>query len=215
MRVLAISDIEEPWLADRFDCDRVNGFDLIISCGDLPARYLERIVTLARAPLVYVPGNHDTGYADHAPEGCVPLDGELRDFCGLRLLGLGGSLAYAPHVYGCTEAEMRWNVARMSLLAQATGGADIVVTHAPAHGYGDLADMPHRGFEALNTLLDRVKPRYHLHGHVHMEYGRIARRLEHPSGATVLNVCGSYEFEIPDNEIVERTNYRILRVDSV
>ena len=205
MRILAISDTPEGWLWGRWDRERVAGVDLVISCGDLPATYLEHIVTLANVPLVYVQGNHDTAYDDHAPEGCVSIDGQLRDFRGLRVMGLGGSIRYNDEVHGFTEAEMARKAARMALLASATGGVDLVVTHAPLRGYGDLDDLPHRGFEALGRLVERTRPRYLLHGHVHLEYGRIERVREHPCGTTIVNVCGSYVLEIPDETIGGRS----------
>lgn len=204
MRILCISDVEEGWLYDHWDHDRIAGVDLIVSCGDLPARYLEHIVTLANVPLAYVWGNHDAAYERHAPEGCVDIDGHVRDFHGLRLMGLGGSIRYNDQVHGFTEAEMARRAARMALLAQASGGVDLIVTHAPARGYGDLDDLPHRGFEATNRLLERTRPRYLLHGHVHMAYGRIERVREHPCGATIINACGSYVLDIPDETIPER-----------
>lgn len=205
MRILAISDTPEGWLWERWDRERVAGVDLVISCGDLPATYLEHIVTLANVPLLYVQGNHDTAYDDHAPEGCVSIDGQLRDFRGLRVMGLGGSIRYNDEVHGFTEAEMARKAARMALLASATGGVDLVVTHAPLRGYGDLDDLPHRGFEALGRLVERTRPRYLLHGHVHLEYGRIERVREHPCGTTIVNVCGSYVLEIPDETIGGRS----------
>ncbi|MBM6675468.1 metallophosphoesterase family protein [Olsenella uli] len=204
MRILCIADTEESWLYDHYDRERMAGVDLIVSCGDLPATYLEHIVTLANVPLLYVWGNHDTAYERHAPEGCIDIDGHVRDFCGLRVMGLGGSIRYNDQVHGFTEAEMARRAARMALLAQASGGVDLIVTHAPARGYGDLDDLPHRGFEAFDRLLDRVRPRYLLHGHVHMEYGRIERVREHPSGATIVNACGSYLLDLPDDSIPER-----------
>ena len=213
MRILAIADVEEGWLYDYWDASRVAGVDLIISCGDLPAAYLEHIVTLANVPLAYVQGNHDTAYDRHAPEGCVSIDGRVCDFQGLRIMGLGGSIRYNDQVHGFTEAEMRRRAARMTLLAQATGGVDIVVTHAPARGYGDLDDLPHRGFEAFDTLLERTKPLYMLHGHVHMQYGRVARSLEHPCGTTIVNACGSFTLDIPEESIERRTG--IFHVDSI
>lgn len=213
MRILAISDVPEGWLWERWDRERVAGVDLIISCGDLPATYLEHIVTLANVPLLYVQGNHDTAYDDHAPEGCVSIDGQLRDFCGLRIMGLGGSIRYNDEVHGFTEAEMARKAARMALLASATGGVDVIVTHAPLRGYGDLDDLPHRGFEALGRLVERTRPRYLLHGHVHMEYGRIERVREHPCGTTIVNVCGSYVLDLPDETIRERRG--LFRPESV
>lgn len=204
MRILAISDVEEGWLYDRWDAGRVAGVDLIVSCGDLPARYLEHIVTLANVPLLYVQGNHDTAYDRHAPEGCVSIDGHIRDFRGLRVMGIGGSIRYNDQVHGFTEAEMGRQAARLTLLAQATGGVDVIVTHAPARGYGDLDDLPHRGFEAFNRLLERTRPRYLVHGHVHLNYGRIERVREHACGTTIVNAFGSHVIEIPDEEIPQR-----------
>ena len=201
MRILAIADVEEGWLYDHWDAERVAGVDLIVSCGDLPATYLEHIVTLANVPLLYVQGNHDAAYDRHAPEGCVSVDGRVVDAGGLRVMGLGGSIRYNPEVHGFTEAEMGRRAARMALLASATGGVDLLVTHAPARGYGDLDDLPHRGFEAFGTLLERTRPRYLLHGHVHLQYGRIERVREHPCGTTIVNCCGSYVLDIPDDAI--------------
>lgn len=213
MRILAIADVEEGWLYDRWDASRMAGVDLIISCGDLPAMYLEHIVTLANVPLAYVQGNHDTDYDRHAPEGCVSIDGRVCDFHGLRIMGLGGSIKYNDQVHGFTEGEMRRRAARMALLAQATGGVDIVVTHAPARGYGDLDDLPHRGFEAFDRLLERTRPLYMLHGHVHMQYGRIARSLEHPCGTTIVNACGSFVLDIPEESLERRTG--LFPVESI
>lgn len=197
MKVLAIADVEEAWLTTAFDRERMAGVELIVSCGDLPARYLEHVVTLANVPLVYVPGNHDEEYRVHAPEGCVPLDAWLRDYEGLRMLGLGGSIRYNDHVVGYTENEMYWRMLRPALAAKAAGGVDLVVTHAPVRGYGDLEDLPHRGFACFETLLELVRPRFLFHGHVHMSYGRIERVHEHPSGTTIVNVCGAQIIDVP------------------
>ena len=40
MKILVIADVEEAWLEDYYDRERMEGVELIISCGDLPARYL-------------------------------------------------------------------------------------------------------------------------------------------------------------------------------
>ena len=63
MKILALSDQECPWLWDYLDRHRLGEIDLILSCGDLKPQYLSFIVTFARAPLLYVHGNHDDGVA--------------------------------------------------------------------------------------------------------------------------------------------------------
>ena len=215
MRILAIADTEEKWLTTHYDRKRMAGVDLIISCGDLPARYLEHIVTLANVPLVYVPGNHDAAYREHAPQGCISLEERIVDFHGLRILGLGGSIRYNQTVYGFTEQEMRWRVVKMTLAAQAAGGIDLVVTHAPLRGYGDLDDLPHQGFESLNTLVERLHPRYLLHGHVHPEYGRLTRVREHPAGTTLINACGWQMLDIDESTLPDRSRSSFWRVEHI
>ena len=60
---------------------------------------------------------------------------------------------------------------------------------APLHGYGDMTDLPHRGFTAFSTLLDRYHPQYMLHGHIHLNYGASIPR-EHTYGTTrIVNSC--------------------------
>lgn len=215
MRILAIADTEEKWLTTHYDRKRMAGVDLIISCGDLPARYLEHIVTLANVPLVYVPGNHDAAYREHAPQGCISLEERIVDFHGLRILGLGGSIRYNQTVYGFTEQEMRWRVVKMTLAAQAAGGIDLVVTHAPLRGYGDLNDLPHQGFESFNTLVERLHPRYLLHGHVHPEYGRLTRVREHPAGTTLINACGWQMLDIDESTLPDRSRSSFWRVEHI
>ena len=110
MRILAVSDVEESWLTTHYDRDRMEGVELIISCGDLPASYLEHIVTLANIPLLYVAGNHDTAYARHAPEGCVNIDGCIartgRHPSGTRILNACGSRIFeVPDAPGAEAAD--------------------------------------------------------------------------------------------------------------
>jgi Icc-related predicted phosphoesterase len=45
---------------------------------------------------------------------------------------------------------------------------DILITHAPPKGIHDKPDLCHQGFRAFVTLMDRFRPRYLIHGHVHV-----------------------------------------------
>lgn len=103
---------------------------------------------------------------------------------------------FSDRVYGFTEQEMRRRVIRLAFQAKLTGGVDIVVTHAPPMGHGDLEDLPHQGFDAFNTAIELLRPAYLVHGHVHMDYGRIDRVIDHPAGTKIVNACGSYMIEL-------------------
>ena len=69
------------------------------------------------------------------------------------------------------------------------GGIDVLVTHAPAKGYGDLEDIAHRGFKIFNRIIERYRPKYMLHGHIHRSY-RSGRQEHEHEGTTIVNVCG-------------------------
>ena len=77
MRLLLIADTESPYFWDYFSRSKMDGIDLILSCGDLKAEYLTFLVTMGHAPLLYVHGNHDGGYEQRPPEGCDCLDDKL------------------------------------------------------------------------------------------------------------------------------------------
>ena len=96
MKILALSDHECPWLWDYLDRRRLEGIDLILSCGDLDPRYLSFVVTFAHAPVLYVHGNHDDRYATIPPEGCICVEDKLYTYQGVRILGLGGCMRYKP-----------------------------------------------------------------------------------------------------------------------
>ena len=196
MKILLISDEEDRFLWDFYRPGRLKGYDLILSAGDLKPEYLSFLVTMANKPLLYVHGNHDGRYEKTPPEGCVCVDDDLVTVNGLRILGLGGSYCYneGPHQY--TERQMRCRIRKLRRKLRRAGGADIVLTHAPVRGYGDLDNVAHRGFEAFLPLLEEWKPRYLVHGHVHLNYGaRIPRVLQYGE-TTLINACGKYELEI-------------------
>ena len=122
MKLLLVSDEESAFLWDYFQPGTLDGIDLILSCGDLKADYLSFLVTMGRAPLLYVHGNHDLNYVNHPPEGCDCIDGNLVTVKGLRIMGLGGSLMYSggPHQY--TERQMERRIWRMKLKLMRAGG---------------------------------------------------------------------------------------------
>jgi len=96
------------------------------------------------------------------------------------------------------------------------GGVDIVVTHAPPEGLGDAEDRAHWGFAALRELIDKFKPKYLVHGHVHMSYGyNIPREIDY-NGTKVINAYERYTIEIPEgryklkdwNQVIYKTRVK-------
>jgi len=67
-----------------------------------------------------------------------------------------------------------------------------VVAHAAPAGVGDADDFVHRGFTAFLDLIEKHRPRYLLHGHVHLRYGVNIKREQEYLGTKVVNVCGQY-----------------------
>lgn len=200
MKLLLISDRESQYLWDYYQPGHLDGIDLILSCGDLNSQYLSFLVTMAQAPLLYVHGNHDTTYDRHPPEGCDCIEDRLVTVKGLRILGLGGSILYSggPHQY--TEQQMARRIQWLWLQLHLAGGVDIVVTHSPARGYGDGEDRAHQGFQCLVDLVDKYRPRYLVHGHVHMEYSRNLQRVLRRGETTIINACERYVLDIPDRD---------------
>ena len=54
MKILAIADEESKSLWDYFEKSKLEGIDLILSCGDLNPNYLSFLATFSSAPVLYI-----------------------------------------------------------------------------------------------------------------------------------------------------------------
>ena len=210
MRILVVSDEECLALWDYYVPGRLKEYDLILSCGDLKASYLSFLVTMGSKPLLYVHGNHDTGYSHQPPEGCDCIDDRVVTYNGIRFLGLGGCPWYHNGEHQYTEEQMHRRIRKLRRQIRKAGGIDVVVTHAPPKGVGDLDDRVHRGFAALLDLLDEYKPAYLLHGHVHLRYGLDQTREHTYNQTTVINTCERYVLDIPDREVLPKHKNQLI-----
>lgn len=172
MKLLCVSDTIQPQLENAANLRRrYADIEAVISCGDLPAAYLEYIVSILGVPLLYVRGNHDEMYSESPPGG---VDLHLRTFRlgDLTFAGLEGSIRY-------NEGKIQYDEFQMSQMVMGWApymlfnrwrrgfGVDVLVTHSPAKGIHDADDRPHRGFRSLLWFMRWYRPRYLLHGHVH------------------------------------------------
>ena len=191
MKILVVSDIESKFIWDHFDPERFRDVKMIISCGDLSARYLSFLVTMIPCPLFYVPGNHDKKYEREPPEGCVNIDGRGIEYKGVRLMGLGGCKSPHPCLYEYSDEQMWRKVKRLEPQIRRSKGIDLFVTHAPALGLGDGPDLFHEGFQSFRYIDDVYKPAIHFYGHRHLGENPMDRRAIYPYNESVMiNACG-------------------------
>lgn len=192
MKILLVSDIECPSIWDHFNPDKFKGIELIISCGDLRSEYLSFLVTMINAPLYYIHGNHDKRYEEKPPEGCDCIEDKLVEYKGIKIAGLGGCKGFNKQEFQYSDAEMSRRVRKLKPQLIWNKGLDILVAHAAGYGIGDDTDLCHEGFKSFNKLLDTYRPKFFVHGHIHLNYVRKPRIVEYG----VTKVINAYEYHI-------------------
>lgn len=185
MRTLVVSDKVEAALYSGSIVDRFGDVDLVLSCGDLPFYYIEFIVSMLNKPTYYVFGNHGSEVQYHSgkggtwqmasePQGAMNLHCRTQKTGPLLLAGLEGSMRYnysSNSQY--TDTEMWFNIYRLFpklLYNRLRYGRwlDVLITHSPPLGIHDKADLAHTGFRSFLPFMRWFKPRYLLHGHIHL-----------------------------------------------
>jgi uncharacterized protein len=196
--ILAVTDEADPRIHSATLRERMGHVAFIVSCGDLPASYLEFIADALNRPLYYVPGNHArrcSGKGSCAPNGGVDISGKVVQdpATGLILAGFPGCLRYEddqPAQFSEWEIGLmaKKMAPRLHLNRLRYGRAlDLLVTHAPPRDVNDRADPAHRGFETFRGFLERWRPPYQLHGHVHL-YDRSEPYQQRFEDTDVINV---------------------------
>lgn len=200
MKILVLSDEKSKSLYDYYEPSKLENVDLIIACGDLKKSYLEFFATVAHCPVLFVLGNHDYWYKSmEGCGGCICIEDDIYVYKGIRIMGLGGSMRYIPRKeLQYTEREMTWRVFKMWWKLKKHKGFDILVTHAPAEGVNDMEDLPHQGFSCFCKLIQKYKPKFFIHGHVHANYGKGFKRVDQYEDTTVINAYEAYFFEYLD-----------------
>lgn len=195
MRILAVADTVSKYLYDNYTPGKLNGFDLILACGDLSRDYLEFLVDASHCPVLYVRGNHDDDFEVCPPQGCVCIEDSVFVYGGVRILGIGGSHRYREGKNMFTEKQMRRRVRHLALKIWSHRGFDILMTHSPARHINDFDSLSHRGFEVFTELIDKYRPKYFVHGHIHKNYGINIPQRSVYGDTTVINAYDYCIFE--------------------
>ena len=196
MRILLLADEESKYYWDFFEKKKLEGIDLIISCGDLAPQFLSFLATFTKAPVLYIHGNHDYCYEDTPPDGCICIDDDVYVHDGVRIAGLGGCMCYNGGKFQYTEREMSKRIKKLKKKIKKHGGIDMFITHSPAYRLHDSEDLPHTGFEAFYEILDGCEPAVFAHGHVHINYGRDFKRESEYKNTRVINAYEKYIIEL-------------------
>ena len=210
MKILCVSDQIDPLIYTNTIKQRYADVDLILSAGDVPMDYLDFIISTLNKPLLFVLGNHHTdGLLQDEPLntslgcecdfyscGATYVDLKVKCEAGLLVAGLGGCMRYNNGENQYTNFGM--NIQMIKLIPSLFFNRlfrgrylDILLTHASPLGIHDKEDKCHRGFKCFLWFMQTFKPRYLVHGHIHL-YDLSEVRTTKYYNTMVINAYGHY-----------------------
>jgi Icc-related predicted phosphoesterase len=217
MRLLCLADHVDPLIYSNSLKARYGKVDLVMSCGDLTFGYYDFVVTTLNKPLYFVFGNHHVeGRSEYTRQndpfspapakweargvGATCVEGKVVRIRGLIVAGLGGSILYNGGENQYTDFAMFLAILRLVpalLWHRVLHGRflDVLLTHSPPYGINDLPDPCHTGFRSFLWFMRTFKPRYLVHGHVHL-YDRNAAREARYGSTTIMNAYDHVVIEL-------------------
>ncbi|EAY31437.1 metallophosphatase domain-containing protein [Microscilla marina] len=172
--------------------------DLLIHAGDLSARgrpkeirrFNNWLATLPHRHKVVIAGNHDFLFEDepHQAEALLTNAIYLND-SGVTIEGVNiwGSpitpwfFDWAFNRARGADIRKHWDLIPENI--------DILVTHGPPKGVLDqTAKGEEVGCEELTEVIQDIRPRYHIFGHIHEARGRVEVNGTHYINASMLNL---------------------------
>lgn len=222
IKILCISDKIDPLIYSSNIKKRFEDVDIILSAGDLELSYYGFIVSSLNRPLLFVFGNHNlkslhnyraisqnTDLRDteafqniQTSYGSIYLGDRVKKVKSLLVAGLGGSRKYNGGQNQYSEIEMVFKIIKIIpglIINRIFRGRwlDILLTHVPPRYIGDREDKCHQGFRIFHPFLKFFKPKYLLHGHIHLYDINASREIRFMQ-TKIVNI---YEHQIIDIEI--------------
>ena len=218
MKILCVSDHIDPLVYTNSIRQRFSDVGLVLSAGDLPMEYLDFIVSSLNKPTFFVFGNHHLNefsryMGDKDPysnndeiynfSGAAHIGSKVKYEEGLIIAGLGGCMKYNREPNQYTEFRMKLEILKIipSLFFNKIFRGrylDILLTHAAPRGIHDREDRCHLGFLSFLWFMRVFKPKYLVHGHIHL-YDLSEVRTTKYSDTMVINAYSHYLFNTEDD----------------
>ena len=225
MKLLCLADNVAPLVYSSHIKERFRDIDLVIGAGDLPMDYLGFIASSLNKPVLFVFGNHNlkqlarfkgnsfpeprTCDGDDQFYGSTYIDERVNQSKGLIFAGLGGSIRYNNGENQFSDFQMYLKIFKLLpglLWNRLRHGRflDILVAHSAPLGVNDRNDPCHRGFRSFLWFMRVFKPRYLLHGHIHL-YDQNAVREVLYEETHIINVYDYFVLDIDPQTFAPRS----------
>jgi Icc-related predicted phosphoesterase len=211
MRVVATSDLH----GHLSDASTIPECDLLLIAGDvcpledhtasfqhrwLGSTFSDWLESLPARHIVWIAGNHDFALVDGRPPDrlnglATYLQDQGVEIDGLRIYGTPWSLVMGPWAFSLEERGRGSRLGLESTFAMIPEQTDLLLTHNPPLGYGDLCfDGTRGGSPSLLRRLEVVQPKLAVFGHIHGARGEWSM-----GGTTLANVSHVDEDYVPKN----------------
>jgi hypothetical protein len=193
MKILCVADHIDPLVYSVQIKERFKDVQLVLGAGDLPIEYYSYIVSCLNVSLLFIFGNHNLSRLKHfqrhdtspneliaeenfrnqSASGATYLEDRHKKIKNVLVVGLGGSMRYNDGDHQFNEFQMYMRIFKLFprlLWNRIIYGRwlDILLTHAPPRGIHDKSDLCHTGFKAFLSFMAWFKPKYLVHGHIHL-----------------------------------------------
>ena len=225
MKILCVSDQIDPLVYSSSAKEHFKDIDIILCAGDLPMEYVDFIVSTLNKPTYFIFGNHNLkefGYyhrTSTSQDAYRPLENSTLKYSHgahylgfktaqtenkLLLAGASGSIRYNNGLNQYTDREMFLKLVAMipSLIMNKLKYGrylDIFLTHTPPLDIHDKKDPCHRGFKCYRWFLEKFRPKYMIHGHIHL-YDIQDTRVSQFLDTTIINAVSHYILEFDDKK---------------
>jgi Icc-related predicted phosphoesterase len=204
MKFLCVAEHIDSFVFSKHIKERFPNIDAVLCAGDVPLEYIDYLASAFEKPVFYVVGDHHF----YTETKQLPIAQAVDFLCAKKTIagktvliaGASGSLRHNNNPAQYTDSQMSLRLLALlpSLLFNKIRYGrylDIFLTHVPPKDINDFEESAFRGFPCYKRFIERFKPKFHVHGHIHLYNQKDPRVTAHGS-TTVVNASGHYVIEI-------------------